>query len=150
MIDQDGPASYPDKPRILVTNNWLDCNSASTVDCVLECVDYEVIDFDIDFVGCSDNINTVSFSDLTQVPAILSNKLSTPMELFNGSVTTIQSNINNQIFNAVLAGGTGSTTANTIYYYGVISGGTYSALSPTYTAETNVFGVDSVDSKLLI
>ena len=122
------------------------CNSASTVDCVLECVDYEVIDFDIDFVGCSDNINTVSFSNLTQVPAILSNKLSTPMELFNGSVTTIQSNINNQIFNAVLAGGTGSTTANTIYYYGVISGGTYSALSPTYTAETNVFGVDSVDS----
>jgi hypothetical protein len=50
------------------------------------------------------------------------------------------------LFNAVLAGGTGSTTANTIYYYGVISGGTYSALSPTYTAATNVFGVDSVDS----
>jgi hypothetical protein len=25
VTDQDGPASYPDKPRILVTNNWLDC-----------------------------------------------------------------------------------------------------------------------------
>jgi hypothetical protein len=25
VIDQDGPASYPDRPRILVTNNWLDC-----------------------------------------------------------------------------------------------------------------------------
>jgi len=66
------------------------------------------------------------------------------MELFNGSVTTIQSNINNQIFNAITNSGT--TTASTIYYYGVISGETYSALSPTYSAETNVFGVDSVSS----
>jgi len=25
LILQDGPASYPDKPKTLVTNNWLDC-----------------------------------------------------------------------------------------------------------------------------
>ena len=25
LILQDGPASYPDKPNTLVTNNWLDC-----------------------------------------------------------------------------------------------------------------------------
>jgi ABC-type glutathione transport system ATPase component len=25
VIDHEGPASYPDNPNILVTNNWLDC-----------------------------------------------------------------------------------------------------------------------------
>ena len=25
VIDQDGPASYPDKPNTLVTYNWFDC-----------------------------------------------------------------------------------------------------------------------------
>lgn len=120
------------------------CNSASTVDCVLECVDYEVVDFNIDFVGCSDNITSIQFTDSTQIPAAIANKITTPMELFNGSITSLQSNFNNQIFDAILSSGT--TTGSSIYYYGVISGGTYSALSPTYSSSTNVFGVDSVSS----
>jgi hypothetical protein len=119
------------------------CNSASTVDCTVQCIDYEVIDFSIDFVGCSNNISSVSFTT-AQIPTVISNKLNSSFELFNGSTSTLQNQLNNQVYNAILK--TGTTTGSSIYYYGVISGASYSALSPTYTAETNVFGVDSVDS----
>ena len=77
------------------------CTSTGTVDCVTECIDYEVLDFNIDFVGCSDDINTIEFTNTAQIPDVIANKLTVPMELFNGSITTIQSNIDKQIFNAV-------------------------------------------------
>jgi hypothetical protein len=119
------------------------CNASSTVDCVVECVDYEVIDFSINFNGCSNDINSITF-DTSQIPTIIANKFSNPLELFNGSTTTLQSQFNNQVFNQILV--SGQTVASSIYYYGVISGETYDTLSTTYSAETNVFGVDSVSS----
>jgi hypothetical protein len=118
------------------------CNSSSTVDCIYQCVDFEVIDFSIDFNGCSNNISSITYNT-SQIPAIISSKLNNPLELFNGSVTTLQSEFNQQIFDVISS--TGTTAGSSIYYYGPISGGSYSALSTTYTAETNVFGVDSVD-----
>ena len=119
------------------------CNATSLVDCQLECTDFEVIPFNIDFNACSNDISTVTFNT-SQIPQIILNKFSNPLELFNGSITTLKSNFNNQVFNAVTNSGT--TTGSTIYYYGPISGASYSALSTTYSSSTNVFGVDTVDA----
>jgi hypothetical protein len=119
------------------------CNSASTVDCIAQCTDYEVIDFSVNFNGCSNNIESISFNT-AQIPSVILNKLNNSLELFNGSTTSLLAQMNNQVYNAILS--SGNTTGSSIYYYGVISGGSYSALSTTYSAETNVFGVDTVDS----
>ncbi len=139
-----GPSwSITTKANVDGSTVGLYCNSASTVDCIYQCVDFEVIDFSIDFNGCSNDISSITYNT-SQIPAIISSKINNPLELFNGSITTLQSEFNQQIFDVILS--TGTTSGSSIYYYGPVSGGSYSALSTTYTAATNVFGVDSVDN----
>ena len=122
------------------------CESATTVDCVSTCVDYKTIDFAIDFSGCTDALNTISFLDPTQIPAEIADKIEIPYELFDGSTSSLSLNMKNQIFNIMK---TPSTENTSIYYYGPISGETYQAFAPIFTGETNVFGVDSVDASLI-
>ena len=122
------------------------CESATTVNCIDTCVDYQTIDFAIDFSGCNNSFGSISFVDPTQIPAEIATKLDIPYELFDGSLSTVRTNMTNQIFDIL---NTPSLENTSIYYYGAISGETYDAFSPIFTAETNVFGVNSVDASVI-
>jgi hypothetical protein len=139
-----GPSwSITTKANVDPTTVGFNCTSSSTVNCVTECVTFQTIEFDINFTGCSDSISSIGFTNTSQIPSMVLNRISTPMELFNGSTTTLQSEFNNQIYDIILDNG--SSSGSSIYYYGVISGETYDSLSG-YTAQTNVFGTDSNSS----
>ena len=119
------------------------CESATTVDCVTECVDYKTIDFSIDFSGCTNNLDSVSFTSPNQIPEVISEKLTIPYELFDGSTSTLNNDMKSQIFSII------STPASEDYninYYGAIPGKTYDDFKTVFTGETNVFGVDNVSS----
>jgi hypothetical protein len=74
-----GPSwSITTKANVDGSTVGLYCNSASTVDCVFECVDFEVINFNINFQGCSNNISSVTFNT-SQIPQIILNKFSNPL-----------------------------------------------------------------------
>jgi hypothetical protein len=118
------------------------CLSSTTVNCVEQCDEYLTIDYAIDFTGCTNNSSTIVL-DTADIPDYLLEKLYLPYENFDGSTSTLYENMINQIFDVLR---TPSTEATSIYYYGPISGDVYSALSTTFTAETNVFGVENVNA----
>ena len=118
------------------------CISSSTVNCVTSCVEYEVSAYTINFSGCTNDVNSIQFT--TTLPGILSPDINSTYELFNGSTSTIKTDLQNQLFGII---NTPSTSATSITYFGTISGGTYDSLS-AYTSETNVFGVNNVSSDL--
>ena len=122
------------------------CEDPVVVDCQPACNDFLTIDFAIDFSGCTNSLNTIEFLDPTQIPTEIAGRIDLPYELFDGSTSTLRTNMNNQIFDIMNAP---STEATSIYYYGAISGDTYQAFAPIFTAETNVMGVESVDASLI-
>jgi len=139
-----GPSwSITTKANVDPTTVGFNCTSSTTVNCITECVRFQTVQFNINFTGCSDSISSIGFTNTSQIPSMILNRISTPMELFNGSTTTLQSEFNNQIYDIILDNG--SSSGSSIYYYGVISGKTYDSLSG-YTAQTNVFGTDSNSS----
>jgi hypothetical protein len=122
------------------------CEDPVVINCEPSCNDFLTIDFAIDFSGCTNNINSISFTNTSQIPAVIANRIDIPYELFDGSVSTLRTNMQDQIFDIL---NDNSLENTSIYYYGAISGNTYDGLSPVFTAETNVFGVDSVDSSVI-
>jgi len=118
------------------------CESATTVDCVTECVDFKTIDFAIDFSGCTNSINGITFLDPTQFPDEIASKLNLPYENFDNSISTLNDDFKLQIFNIL---NEPSTELSSINYYGTIPHSEYVTLS-AFTGSTNVFEVDGVDS----
>ena len=94
----------------------------------------------MNFTGTTASTSSIQF---TNIPAILSGNFSTQYTKFNGATSTIQSDLRTQVLSILQ---TPSKSANTITYFGTISGLTYTQLNNTYTASTNVFGVDNVSS----
>ncbi len=119
------------------------CESATTVDCVTECVDYKTIDFAVDFSGCTNDLSSVSFTTPSQIPDVIADKLNIPYELFDGTTSTLDNNMKSQIFSIINKPSSESTSIN---YYGAIPGKTYDDFKTVFTGETNVFGVDNVSS----
>jgi hypothetical protein len=122
------------------------CEDPTVVDCQPACNDFLTIDFAIDFSGCTNSLNSIEFLDPSQIPTEIASRIDLPYELFNGSTSTLRTNMNNQIFDIM---NTPSTEDTSIYYYGAISGDTYEAFAPIFTAETNVMGVESIDASLI-
>jgi hypothetical protein len=120
-----------------------DCLSSTTINCVYDCVEFNILDFAIDFSGCTNDISTVSFTNPSQIPAEIANKLNLPYELFDGSQSSLYDNMTSQIFDII---NDPMSEDYSIYYYGTVSGDTYEAFAPIFTAETNVFSVNSVNS----
>ncbi len=119
------------------------CESATTVDCVTECVDYKTIDFAVDFSGCTNDLSSVSFTTPSQIPDVIADKLNIPYELFDGTTSTLDNNMKSQIFSIINNPSSENTNIN---YYGAIPGKTYDDFKTVFTGETNVFGVDNVSS----
>ena len=119
------------------------CIDPVIVDCEPSCNEYQVIDYIIDFTGCTNSLDSIMFITPSQIPDEIAVKMNLPYEKFDGSVSTIYTDMTSQIFDIL----NDNTLENTsINYYGIISGDTYDTLSPIFTAETNVFGVDNVSS----
>jgi len=81
---------------------------------------------------------TVNF--LTAFPSIIQNNLDAPFTQFDGSTSTLRTQIDNELSGVIASS---ATSATTIYYYGTVS----SAITPSvsaYTASTNVYKVSGV------
>jgi hypothetical protein len=117
--------------------------SATTYDvnsCTNICTGYSVIPFTFTFSGCNNDINTIATT--STIPTLISSKLNSSYESFNGSTSTLLNDLKTQLFGIIT---TPSTSATSINYYGTISGSNYNSLS-AYTSQNNVFGVSSVSS----
>ena len=133
-----------------VNPNTIDfyCVSAvtNTATCVTSCVQFSAISFSIDFTGCTNTTDSITYTTPSQIPAEILNKLYLPYENFNGSVSSIDTQFKNQIIDVL---NEPSTENDSIYYFGAISGSVYNSLSTGYTAGTNVFGVNNVNASLI-
>ncbi len=120
------------------------CTSAETFSCVTTCLDYEVIDYSFDFTGCTNSTDSIVFDEST-IESLIKDKLDQEYELFNGSTSTLRDDFKNQVFDVITSSDYNDAANNSVYYYGIISGETYQTFTG-YTAQTNVFGVDDVNS----
>jgi len=113
--------------------------------CEPVCTGFSVYNYSFEFTGCTNSVDSITFN--TPVNPLIQSKLDLPFEQFNGSVSTLRTNVLQQIFDVMVDD---TTEANSIYYYGPISGSDYSTLvTAGYTAETNVFQIDNVDASLI-
>lgn len=93
--------------------------------------------FTIDFTGDTCSINNIQINISSNLTSVLGSKLTEEYQQFNGSISTIEEDIKEQIF-ALMQNNALSGTS--IYYFGSIpSGNTLSA----YTDSVNVFNVAS-------
>ena len=125
------------------TINFL-CTSVQTIDCVTTCEKYDVIPYSFDFTGCTDSLSSIVF-DSSSIPDVLLAKLNSQYELFNGSTSSLNDDLKNQIFDIINDSNPSTAADESVYYYGIISGGTYDTLTG-FTSPTNVFGIDDVNS----
>ena len=123
------------------------CTDPQIVDCLPYCdpADYKVTPYVVEFTGCSNSQGTISY-DITDFPAEIANILTDQFEQFNGGVSTLETEINNMVFDVLTDADPITAQTNTIAYFGTIYGPTYDILSPVFTNETNVYGVPSVSS----
>ena len=122
------------------------CTTPQIVDCLPYCdpADYKVTPYVVEFTGCSNSQGTISYT--TSFPAEIETILTDQFEQFNGDVSTLQTQINNMVFDVLTDANPFTAQTNTISYFGTIYGPTYDILSPVFTNETNVYGVPSVSS----
>jgi hypothetical protein len=99
--------------------------------------------YSVDFSGCS---GSTSITYLGSFPSQINGNFTAPYTQLNGSQTTIQNELDNQLFNIIDTQGVLSATS--INYWGTITDAAYSSLSPIYTAETNVFGVSGLSQSV--
>ena len=122
------------------------CDTPQIVDCLPYCdpADYKVTPYVVEFTGCSNSQGTISYT--TFFPAEIENILTDQFEQFNGGVSTLETEINNMVFDVLTDANPFTAQTNTIAYFGTIYGPTYDILSPVFTNETNVYSVPSVSS----
>jgi hypothetical protein len=140
----DAGPSWSITVKANVDPNTIDfnCLSSTTVDCQSQCDEFDVIDFSIPFSGCNNDINSITFTDLSSIPSELINKLNVPYEQFDGSTNTLDFNIKNQILDIL---NTPSLEETSIYYYGAVP----NDVVVTSTDAVNVFNVNNVDYDLI-
>ena len=121
------------------------CTSATTINCNPVCVSIQTYNIDIPFTGCTNSLNTIVFS-ANSIPSIILNKLTDSYQEFDGSTSSLEFQMRNQIFDIL---NNPSLENDSIYYYGAIPGSVYDITSTGFTASTNVFGVENVNESLI-
>jgi ABC-type arginine transport system ATPase subunit len=107
------------------------------------CNDYNVIDFAIDFSGCTNSLDSIEFLTQVKYLTVIANKLNTPYELFDGSTSTLDTNMKTQIFDILNDTGIRKILQFIIMVqFQVIL---TMVLVLYLQHETNVFGVNSVE-----
>jgi hypothetical protein len=133
------------KANVDQTTVGFKCLSAITVNCVSECVNYEDFLVEIPFTACTNDISTITLD--TSSIAIIAAKQNLPYELFDGSISSLDNNMKQQIFDVINNVNPYTAETDSVYYYGTIPTSEYDMLSG-YTSETNVFEVNNVSSDL--
>ena len=127
------------------TTIGLYCLSAvtSSATCDTTCVTFKEEDYIVTFTGCTNDITSVGFT--SAFPANLQSILTEQYQLFNGSTSTIEENLQSLIFDIITSTSPATAEDQDIYYFGSIPTTDYDALvSLGYTASTNVYNVPSV------
>ena len=100
------------------------------------------VDFNFTFSGNSGGTITLTQASM---PSIIWNNLDTVYTQFNGSTSTLRTDIEAQIM--AIADASGTTSASTVYVYGAIDSADLTALTAsTFTGLTNVFGVSDFNN----
>jgi hypothetical protein len=93
-----GPSwSITTKANVNPTTVDFFCESATTVNCVTECIDFKTINYSVEFSACTNSINTVSFTNTSSLPSEISSILYEPYEQFDGSMSTLFDDMSSQI-----------------------------------------------------
>ena len=125
------------------------CISSTVVDCDAVCDAFKEVSFTIPFSGCDNSIDTIVFGSIAGDESIISDKFLSSYENFDGTTSTLSTDIKQQIYNVILSSTTLSTSATSVNIYGPIPDSNYSALQTLgFTGVTNVFNVNSVDSSV--
>jgi hypothetical protein len=140
----DAGPSWSITTKANVDSTTIDFNCLTlTPGCESVCEEYERYVYSYIFSGCDNDISSITMIE-TDLPEFLLNKIDLPYELFNGSISTLRSDINNLAFNSII---NFDESYSGISYFGTIPADSYSELT-SYTASTNVFGVNNVSSDL--
>ena len=68
-----------------------ECLSATSANCATQCVSFNVTPYTINFTGCTNSSSTIDFT--STIPGFLSADLNSTYEQFNGSLSTIKSDL---------------------------------------------------------
>jgi hypothetical protein len=111
--------------------------------CVTTCVTPKELTFSVPFTACTNGSSSISFQ--SQFPAEIQSILTSQYEEFNGSTSTLDSQIKNLIFNVITSNNPYTAEDQQISYFGSIDSDDYDTFNGAgWTAETNVFDVPSV------
>ena len=120
------------------------CASGVTIDCDPVCLIPSAITFTVTFTGCTNSPDTIAFE--TDFPSEIESMLTEQYETFNGSVSTLDTNIRDLIMDVITNPVPLTAQTDNISYFGTIWGDDYNTLSTMFNVENNVFGVPSVSS----
>lgn len=120
------------------------CASGVTIDCDPVCLIPSAITFTVTFTGCTNSPDTIAFE--TDFPLEIESMLTEQYETFNGSVSTLDTNIRDLIMDVITNPVPLTAQTDNISYFGTIWGDDYNTLSTIFNTENNVLGVPSVSS----
>ena len=95
--------------------------------------------FSVDFSGTTGSSTSVTF--LESFPSAIEDVLTDSYTQYDGSTTTINTQLQSEIYSVIK---NNALSATTIYYFGSIDDTDYATENSTYTASTNVYGVDAI------
>jgi len=111
--------------------------------CENVCVIPKELVFSVPFTACTNSTSTIGFQ--ANFPYEIQSILTEQYEEFNGDTSTLETQINNLIFNVITSNNPYLAEDEQIAYFGSIDTGDYNILNGAgWTAETNVFEVPSV------
>ena len=111
--------------------------------CITTCVDPKELTFTVPFTACTNSTTTIGFQ--AAFPSIIQDIITEQYEEFNGNTSTLETQINNLIFDVITSNNPYVAEDEQIAYFGSIATDDYNILNGAgWTAETNVFNVPSV------
>jgi len=120
--------------------------------CITTCVTPNELTFTVPFTACTNSTTTIGFQ--ANFPSIIQDIINEQYEEFNGNTSTLETQINNLIFNVITSNNPYIAEDEQIAYFGSIDTTDYNILNAAgWSAETNVFNVPSVsldDTDLLL
>ena len=111
--------------------------------CITTCVTPKELTFTVPFTACTNSTTTIGYQ--ANFPSIIQDIINQQYEEFNGNTSTLETQINNLIFNVITSNNPYLAEDEQIAYFGSIATNDYDTLNGAgWTAETNVFNVPSV------
>ena len=126
----------PDTVGIFCITGTQDVNT-----CEFVCLDVKEIEYFVDFSGCTNDASTITYYN--NFPDEIQDILYNQYEQYNGSTSTLDTQIRDLVFNVITASSPTTAEDQFISYFGSIPTDIYNSLSG-FSAATNVFQVPSV------